>query len=88
MSYGSVTETFPGYNELLVLKTVSELRLLGTSSLTAMSVVMLQGRTTFDDGLGNLFIWSPTSETTDNGTTVIKPASVTVGRWLAFNRNA
>lgn len=88
MSYGSVTETFPGYNELLVIGTVPELRLLGVSDLNSMSVVMVQGRATFDDGLGNLFIWSPTSELTDNGTTVVKPSSVTVGRWLAFNRNA
>lgn len=87
MSYGSVIETFPGYNELLVIGTINELRYEGVEDKTNKTVCMVQGKVTFDDGLGKFFIWSPTSTETDDGVDVVKPISVTTGRWLSFNRN-
>lgn len=45
--------------------------------------IQIQGGLAVNDGLGGDFYWNAASSATDNGTTVIKPATLTgAGRWI------
>lgn len=57
------------------------LALRGVSGPSLSNTLYMQYGTTFQDGLGGLFIWNPTDVSADNGSTIIKPYSNAVGRW-------
>jgi hypothetical protein len=56
-------------------------QLRGLVGLTGM-VIYLQGTVSPSDGGQGFYVYNASSTATDNGTTVIKPTSVTNGRWL------
>ena len=65
--------------------TVSQLR--GFAGRNAM-VITLQGYYSPGDGGQGNFVYNSNSTAADNGTTVIRPTSVTVGAWLRLNQGS
>lgn len=78
----SSTIVFEGYESLL--DTINDLRAHYIVGLPAGSVVLVKGRLSYNDQLGSIFVWDPTSELVDNGTTIIANINSTVGRWLSI----
>lgn len=67
-----------------VVNTVAALRAMSTSLVQLDEVAQTLGYYSPGDNGGNMFYWSPSEVTTDNGGNFIKPADKTVGRWVAL----
>jgi hypothetical protein len=67
-----------------VVTNVAALRQVSGPNLVATATIMTEYQVTFGDGKGSFWIWNPTDLSADNGTSVVKPNSLTAlqpGRW-------
>lgn len=73
-------------DNVLSFPTVASLRAYNTSAFGAtVPQALTAGYNGAGDDGGNRFYWSAISTAADNGGTVIKPTTSTIGRWLAVN---
>ena len=74
-----VANAIKSYDTIADVRAANEPQLATGQTLN----IQVQGGSSVNDGLGGDFYWNSASTATDNGTTVIKPSSITTaGRWL------